>query len=111
MVQIYERYLKEINKLNDISLVEVDIAQGNIPLWSLALTNKKEELVRFLNEKNIFPEPFHLPLSTAKYFNNQNQEFPNSMRISQKGLRLPCGPSQTNEDIDYVIKALQEFFK
>ena len=44
----------------------------------------------------------------SSYIKNDSS-FPNSVRFSDQGLYLPCGPEQPLENIDFVIDTLYDF--
>ena len=108
--EIYSMYLEATKDLHQVKMVEVDFEKGELPLWALAQTDKRDDLVDFLNQKYIYPLKFPEPLHTATYFGSESN-FPNSNRFAKTGLRLPCGPTQPLENIEYVIEKLYEFEK
>ena len=107
-LSIYNLYKHAIDKLDSINFIEVNVEKGEIPLWSLIQSSKRDELENFLNSRNIFPLRFPDPLNKARYF-NENGEFPNSSKFAREGLRLPCGPTQPLENVQKVIEALNDF--
>ncbi len=108
--KIYDMYIKGTEQLEKVNIVKVNIKNGELPLWALAQCEQRDKLNQFLNEKNIYPDPFHKPLHTADYFGCDGT-FPNSDKFAENGLRLPCGPTQPLSNIEYVIDALHEFEK
>ena len=82
--------------------------EGELPLWALVQSHVRDDIEKFLNERNIYPLKFPLPLHTAEYFDNVG-EFPNATKFAAQGLRLPCGPTQNLSNVNRVIEAIVEF--
>jgi len=108
--KIYNMYVEGTEHLEKVNMLKMNIENGELPLWALAQCEQRDKLNQFLNEKNIYPDPFHKPLHTAGYFGSDGT-FPNSDKFAENGLRLPCGPTQPLSNIEYVIDALHEFEK
>lgn len=76
-------------------------------------SQKREELKRFLEEKGIqtavhYPAPIHLEPSMA-FLGYKKGDFPESEKASQQVLSLPMFPELTNNEIEYITKALNKF--
>jgi len=57
---------------------------------------------------------YPIPLHEQKCFEGlgyKKGDFPNSERIAEAGLSLPMYPEMTDEQINYVIWKIKEFFK
>jgi dTDP-4-amino-4,6-dideoxygalactose transaminase len=76
-------------------------------------TEKRDELIKFLNEKNIFPGlhypvPCHLQKAYAS-LGYKKGDFPNSEYLAEHCLSLPMYAELSGEDVDYVIDTLNRF--
>jgi dTDP-4-amino-4,6-dideoxygalactose transaminase len=76
-------------------------------------TENREELNKYLNERNIFPGlhypvPCHLQKAYS-YLGYKNGDFPNSEYLAAHCLSLPMYAELTNEEVDYVIKMLNSY--
>lgn len=105
---IYSRYMEGMKDLPFLTFVPVNIEAGEVPIYIEILCKERERLIRFLAERGIQARPFYPDLNNAAYFNNHG-EFPNSRQYGDKGVYLPSGPSQSLENVERVIKALQSF--
>ena len=56
-----------------------------------------------------YPIPLHLQ-ECFKGLGYKKGDFPNSERIAEAGLSLPMYPEMTDEQINYVIGKIIEFF-
>ena len=51
------------------------------------------------------------PVHKAKHFFEQfNEKYPMATRISSQSVHLPSGTGLTEENIEYIIKAVHEYF-
>lgn len=77
-------------------------------------TGRRDLLSRFLNESGIptaihYPMPLHLQ-EAFKYLGYKEGDFPVSERVSNEILSLPMFPFITQDEQDYVIGRVREFF-
>jgi dTDP-4-amino-4,6-dideoxygalactose transaminase len=76
-------------------------------------TEKRDEFLKFLNEKNIFPGlhypvPCHLQKAYAS-LGYKKGDFPNSEYLADHCLSLPMYAELSDEDVDYVIETLNSY--
>ncbi len=106
--EIYRMYEKGLAELTYIKLIPVDIQSGEVPVYIEALCECRDELVSFLEKNNIQSRPFYPDLNFAKYFNDSNH-YPESEPFGNRGMYLPCGPEQSEVNINRVIEKLHQF--
>ena len=61
-----------------------------------------------LEKNNIQSRPFYPDLNFAKYFKDSSR-YPESEPFGNSGMYLPCGPSQSGDNINRVIETLHKF--
>ncbi|HEY3327340.1 MAG TPA: DegT/DnrJ/EryC1/StrS family aminotransferase [Novimethylophilus sp.] len=105
---IHARYALGMAGLSRVRLLPVYPDQGEIPIYVEALCAEREQLIRFLELRDIDVRPFYPDLHVAAYFGNAG-EYPHSRQFSEQGVFLPCGPAQPVANIDRVLAALREF--
>ena len=76
-------------------------------------TEDRDGLIKFLNEKNIFPGlhypvPCHLQKAYAS-LGYKNGDFPNSEYLAEHCLSLPMYAELTDEEVGYVIQTLNSY--
>lgn len=82
---------------------------------SLEASNQlRDKLKDYLTQQGVnvglhYPIPLHLQ-ECFKGLGYKKGDFPNSERIAQAGLSLPMYPEMTDEQINYVIGKIKEFF-
>lgn len=105
---IYNQYQAIISKLPFIKLIPVDIAAEELPIYVEVLCSERSKLIEFLKEHDIGTRPFYPDLDSADYLNAKG-DFPNSRVFARDGLFLPCGPGQSQENIEYVLEVLKKY--
>lgn len=110
--RIATRYLTEIRNTE----VELPFVQSDmLPVWHIfgIRCQKREMLEKYLNEKGIgtnkhYPIPIHLQ-ECYKDLNYCSGDFPIAEEISSTELSIPMYYGMTDEEIQYVINAINEF--
>jgi dTDP-4-amino-4,6-dideoxygalactose transaminase len=93
-----------------------------VPHWAkpvyhlyIARVPKREELQKYLGEKGIgtglhYPIPLHL--QNAYSGNSFNKgDYPGTEKVASEILSLPMFPELTEEQINYVVEKISEFYK
>jgi dTDP-4-amino-4,6-dideoxygalactose transaminase len=75
---------------------------------------KRNELWNFLKEKEIgcevyYPVPFHRQ-ECFNFLNEKDENYTHSNFAAEHSLALPVYPELTNEQINYVVNCIEEFF-
>ncbi len=78
-------------------------------------TAKRDELANFLKEKGIgigyyYPIPLHKQKAYLKIFDNE-LNLPVAEKMAKELLAIPLYPELTQEEIDYIIDSIFEFFQ
>ncbi len=71
---------------------------------------KREELRNFLEEKQIETRPTFYPAHTMPMYAKKYRKLENAECIAYRGLNLPSFPEITNDEQQYIIDALKDFF-
>jgi len=108
LLEVYRRYSEGLKSIKAVELIEVNIENGEVPIYVEALCKKRIELIKFLQARNIDTRPALPNVSSVKYVND-NGNYPNSDVFAENALFLPCGSAQPLENVDRVLKALREF--
>jgi dTDP-4-amino-4,6-dideoxygalactose transaminase len=77
-------------------------------------TKRRDELMKYLNSKGVqcvihYPIPVHLQKAYAD-LNKPEGSFPATEKLAKEILSLPMHPDLTQDDIDYVVNTVKEFF-
>ena len=106
--EIYKKYEYAIENLSTIKIIPVNIAIGEVALWVQVICRNRDNLIKYLSNNSIETRVFLPNLDSVQHISNKSN-FPLSKIFSEQGLYLPCGPSQSNKDIDQVLDALKNY--
>ncbi|WP_395306502.1 DegT/DnrJ/EryC1/StrS family aminotransferase [Enterobacter sichuanensis] len=107
---IAKKYLEEIsNPL--ISMPNNDIEEQSVWHLFVVKTKQRKELAKYLNSNGIstlihYPIPPHKQSAYAEY---NHLSFPLTETIHEEVLSIPMDPTMSDEEINYVIKKMNEF--
>lgn len=105
---LYARYSDAVAKMPFLKMMPVNVFAGEFPIYAEVLCQGREGLIQFLKAQGIQTRPVPPNLSISNYMDNRGS-FPNSEVFAREGIYLPCGPAQSLENVDSVIKALQRY--
>jgi dTDP-4-amino-4,6-dideoxygalactose transaminase len=107
----YDEYLKSIE---EIRLPErVNYSTHSFHQYTIQ-TNKRNELQQFLKEKGIpsivyYPGVIHLQ-EAYQFLGHKKGDFPVSENLAETVLSLPMHTELTEEQLEYITSAINEFF-
>lgn len=108
--RLAQMYLDELSSIDRLSL-PLDILQQdhNAHLFVIQ-TDRRDELKKFLLERGI-GTAIHYPhiLPDMEPFRSKG-EFDNARNLSERGLSLPLNPWMKDEEIESIVKSIQDFF-
>lgn len=113
--QIAERYRKAFCNKEQITLPEIispDKTFHAYHLFIIQVTDRKG-LYYHLRKNNIFAQVHYIPIHLMPYYKNfgwEKGDFPNAESYYEHCLSLPMYPSLTNEEQNFVIEKVMEFF-
>lgn len=108
--EIYKKYIISLTGNPNIKIIQVDIENGEVPVYVEAIATQRDNLIIYLASKGIECRPFYPSLNDAKYFNSKNNIFQNSENFAKNGFYLPSGPDLSNESIDTILFEINNFF-
>ena len=111
MVRNYELYRQSLRGINGFSFPGFDVALGEVPQWTDAIVERRDELDEHLKTQGIECRRFWFPIHTQAPYKLPNDNFPHSTRLSPKALWLPSAFTLTDEDIETVCERIRTFLK
>jgi perosamine synthetase len=110
MQQTYLQYVEGLKDVDELTLLPFQVEKGEIPQWVDALAQRRDELVEYLQMRNIFCRRFWFPIHTHKPYRLPDSEFPNSTHLSAKAFWLPSSFSLSDADTEHVCNQIRKFF-
>lgn len=108
-------YDEHLNNIEEIRLPErVDYSTHTFHQYTIQ-TNRRNELQQFLKEKGIpsmvyYPGVIHLQ-KAYQFLGYKKGDFPVSENLAGNVLSLPMHTELTEEQLEYITKAVKEFFR
>jgi len=111
---IAKRYTAGLSKL-PLECPYIAPENNNVFHVYAILTDRRDELLDFLSQRSIpsiiyYPKPLHLQ-KVYEDMGWKEGDFPVAESISKRILPLPMYPELTDEQVDYVIETIKDFFK
>lgn len=117
MRQDNARYISSrLSQHKEIRTPESSVKSEHIyQMYSILLNNNstRDNLQNFLLNKKIFCKVYFQPIHTMDYYKkskNSNYSLPVTESISERILTLPLYPNMTNDEKNYLIDSIDEFF-
>ena len=109
----YKKYRDELEGVGDIKFFNFAASIKPVHWFSSILTNYKTELSDYLLEKGIQSRFFFYPLNLQPCYKDviiTDGDFKISEEVYKKGLSLPSSYNLSDEEQNYVIKMIKNFF-
>jgi perosamine synthetase len=107
--RIYALYSENLKGLEGIRLPGFRLDCGEVPQWTDALVDRRNELDNYLRERNISCRRFWFPVHTQKPYLLPDDNFPNSSRLIPKSLWLPSAFTLSDQDVLTVCSQIKDF--
>jgi dTDP-4-amino-4,6-dideoxygalactose transaminase len=108
-------YDRELSGIHELSIpARVSYSSHSFHQYTLKVPGRRDELQFFLKSKGIpamvyYPMPLHLQ-EAYRYLGHQKGDFPVAEELSEQVLSLPMHTELTNDQLNYITSAIQEFF-
>lgn len=85
---------------------------GNMFFFITKNRDERNNLIDFLKKNEILAVFHYQPLHSSKYFEDKHdgRSLPNTIRFSEQMVRLPLFADISGEEIDYIVKKIEEFY-
>ena len=109
--KIHQIYEENLENVEGIKLLDFDIENGELPQWSDALVERRDELDKYLADNGIGCRRFWLSIHTQKPYRLPDDNFPNSTSLSKKALWLPSAFTLSDSDVEDVCSHIKKFLQ
>ena len=106
----YEVYASELAGCAGIELPGFRLADGEVPLWTDALAERRDDLDRHLAKRGMGCRRFWFPIHTQAPYRASDAAFPHAMRVAKRALWLPSAFTLIDDDVVSVSRAIREFY-
>jgi perosamine synthetase len=108
--QIYAEYVAGLKGTNGITLLGFRTELGELPQWTDALCDRRDELDEYLRGHNVHTRRFWFPLHTQAAYRRGDEAFSNATRLCKRALWLPSAFTSTTDDIATVCNHIHNFY-
>ncbi|MBI5412987.1 DegT/DnrJ/EryC1/StrS family aminotransferase [Candidatus Peregrinibacteria bacterium] len=109
MKRNYELYAQELKNINGLTIFPNK--HEEIPQWTDAIIERRDELETYLRTQNIDCRKYWFPLHQQLAYRLPDDNFPHSTSLSPKCLWLPSAFTLTDEAVLTVCIALKKFLR
>lgn len=113
--EIAQYYTQELKDLSELYLPPLDPPYKKSVYHRFVIgTSRRDELASFLKEKGIgtglyYPHPLHKQRAYLDTF-GKFWSLPIAEKLAQELLAIPIYPELTQEELDYIVSSIKEFF-
>lgn len=107
--RIFSIYRDELCGAEGIVFPGFDLSGGEVPQWTDAIIERRNELDKYLSDMGIDCRRFWHPIHTQAPYFQSNRLFPNSTKLIPHAIWLPSAFTLTDEDILFVCKTIRNF--
>jgi len=107
----YEIYARELAGCDGIVLPGFKLDDGELPLWTDVLAERRDDLDRYLGERGMGCRRFWFPIHTQAPYRKPDAAFPGAMRAAPRALWLPSAFTLTDDDVLAVSRAVRDFYR
>jgi len=108
--RIHQIYVENLAGIPGLLLPGFDIAGGETPLWTDALTDRRNELDGYLSGLGMGCRRFWHPLHTQSAYVTSVESLKNSAEVSKRAIWLPSAFTLSELDVERVCSAIKGFF-
>lgn len=109
---IHDRYVNELADINDLKAQTFNELTSPVYWFTSFLTESKNDLAKYLLDKNIQTRDFFYPLDLQPCYNlDRNNDYSNSHILYNNGISLPSSYNLTDEQQSYIIENIKNFYK
>ena len=111
LIKNHLNYKNGLKKLQKLKIVNFDIKNNELPLWTDIICEKRDKLFNYLKKNNIICRKFWYPLSKKNFYSNQkHNSFKNTKKIENKIMWLPSSFMMKSKDQRYIINKILKFY-
>jgi perosamine synthetase len=107
----HEYYCNNINPSHKFKIINFDITNGEIPLWTDAYCEDRDRLIKYLKAHNIICRPYWKPINTCPAYKRTFKGLSNSKKLQDKMMWLPSCLDISTAEQAKVCNLINAYFK
>ncbi len=110
--EMYTRFKEGLKKVPQVEFIKTDLSVTT-PWFMDIFVDEPIALAAHLKKQGIDTRFFYPPVHTQEIYKKDyaGRSFPVSERCASRGLWLPSSSQLTDDEIDYIVKAIKAFYK
>jgi len=108
--RVYRGYEQGLEGIDGITLPGFRIDEGELPLWTDVLAERRDELNEFLQARGMDCRKYWKPIHTQPCYAAADDRFPDTLDAMSRALWLPSSFNLTDDDVAAVSNAIREFY-
>ena len=113
--EMFKLYKKMLKNVKQVEFIETDL-ENTTPWFMDIFVSQRDELMKYLLEKEIDTRPVYPALHTQKAYEGsclvkKLNSYPITDKMTNKGLWLPSSLTLTNEQIIYICEEIKKFYE
>ena len=93
------------------ALVDADVVNSYWMCSMLVEEPEKRDMLRnHLDEKGIETRPFFHPIHTMPMYKREGENFSVAENLASRGINLPSYPGLKEQELEYIIASINDFF-
>lgn len=111
--KIAKEYTEAFKNHSQIKIQNPDLQNGHAFHLYIIQTDKRLELYNYLKQHNVFAQVHYIPVHTMPYYKElgyKDGDYPMAEHYYSRCLSLPIYPTLSNEEQQYVINCILNFF-
>ncbi len=109
MRRIRQMYAANLAGIPGFELLPFRLDEGEMPQWTDAILEKRNELDAFLLSRDIHCRRFWFPIHSQAPYRTADELFPVSTALSPRAIWLPSAFTLSDEDVNRVCECIGEF--
>ena len=105
--KLFKKYYDRLSLIKQIKTFPME--KNETPLFMDIYVPNRKKLKNYLNKKGVMTREVYPPLNKQKFFNN-SQNLPIAEKICNSGLWLPTSLNLKDNQVNYIIKNIENFY-
>jgi len=113
--EIFDKYYTELSGISELCFYKINNQENPVYWFTSLYSKKRDDLAEFLLDEGVQTRRFFYPLHLQPCYENSSKidkkgNFLISKNVYETGISLPSSYILKNEEQEYVIKKIKEFF-